>query len=395
MEATSGTILYVNARKNSPIHSAKLAGACRCAAARGWRIEAVPFGESRPGRIPTLLGERHPDGCLVECAGGQDFPRPALFGRIPAVYVDLPRGVKGASSLPTVSVDEEAVARAALHELSSGLPAAVAAVEHSGVYPWSRARAAAFRKLAVAAGLGCRVFASRPAEPAERRASRLARWLARLPRPCGVFAVNDAVGVDVVSGCAAAGLSIPRDVSLVGVDDIERLSNVAGRTFSSIRIDFERAGYMAAKLLGDFLAAGLGRKPGPAVPPPSISVGPMLVERRKSTSGRGRHEPAIAEAVAVIRREACEGLAPRALAARFPGSRRHFDARFREAVGHSVLDEIQHVRLERACDLLMNTDMPVTTVPDHCGFGSYQAADWLFRKRFGVSMRTWRRSNRR
>ena len=49
-------------------------------------------------------------------------------------------------------------------------------------------------------------------------------------------------------------------------------------------------------------------------------VGPLMVVRRKSTSGRGRHEPRIAEAVAMIRREACEGLTVAALAARFSGS---------------------------------------------------------------------------
>lgn len=120
-----------------------------------------------------------------------------------------------------------------------------------------------------------------------------------------------------------------------------------------------------------------------------------MVVRRKSTSGRGRHEPRILEAVEMIRREACDGLTAAALAARFDCSRRLFNLRFREATGHSVLDEILHVRLERAFTLLAQTDMPVGAIADFCGFRSYWALDFLFRTRLGVSMREWRRRNGR
>ena len=101
------------------------------------------------------------------------------------------------------------------------------------------------------------------------------------------------------------------------------------------------------------------------------------------------------EAVAVIRREACDGLTARDLAARFPGTRRLFDMRFREATGHSVLDEILHVRLEKAFELLASTDIPVGLVADFCGFGCYRAIDRLFRTRLGISMSEWRRRNDR
>ena len=97
----------------------------------------------------------------------------------------------------------------------------------------------------------------------------------------------------------------------------------------------------------------------------------------------------------MIRREACDGLTAAALAARFPGSRSLFEIRFREAMGHSVLDEILHVRLERVCELLASTATPVTIVGDFCGFTRYQTLDKLFRLRFRMSMRTWRRQNSR
>ena len=81
------------------------------------------------------------------------------------------------------------------------------------------------------------------------------------------------------------------------------------------------------------------------------------------------------------------------LAARFRVSRNLFDLRFREAVGHSPLDEILHVRLERACTLLAHTNTAIGAVPALCGFRCDRTLDALFRSRFGMSMRDWRRKN--
>jgi transcriptional regulator GlxA family with amidase domain len=68
--------------------------------------------------------------------------------------------------------------------------------------------------------------------------------------------------------------------------------------------------------------------------------------------------------------------------------------RFREATGHSVLDEIIHVRLEKAFTLLARTDTAIGAVPGLCGFNCDRTLDAIFRKRFGMSMLDWRRKNR-
>ena len=112
---------------------------------------------------------------------------------------------------------------------------------------------------------------------------------------------------------------------------------------------------------------------------------PLLVDRRKSTRGYGRREPHILEAMEMIRREACEGLTVAKLAQRFPGTRRLFEIRFREAVGHTALDEIINVRLDKAMELLAHTDMPVTAIPHFCGFNTRLDFWKVFRRRTGMS----------
>ena len=124
----------------------------------------------------------------------------------------------------------------------------------------------------------------------------------------------------------------------------------------------------------------------------AIAIGPMLAVRRESTGGRGRCEPHVLEAVEIIRREACDGLTVAQLAKRLPGSRRLLDLRFREAMGHSVHDEILQVRLERVFDLLRRPEMRIGAIADFSGFALHQL-DKVFRARFGCSLRDWRKRN--
>ena len=115
--------------------------------------------------------------------------------------------------------------------------------------------------------------------------------------------------------------------------------------------------------------------------------------RRSSTGGAGRREKFVMEAVEMIRREACDGLTPMALAKRFRCSRTLFNLRFREATGHSVLNEIHHVRLEKTFALLSGTETPIGAIADFCGFGSGVELRRVFRAHTGMSLRQWRKAN--
>ena len=425
--STNPRILYLGVPDASLVHGRKYAGICRYAAMRGWNVVSAPLPENGAMGVPALLKTTKPAGCVAECSGKLDFIPRRVFGSVPVVYLDSPPDPRP-SERRCVSIDDEAIARIAFHELSGWHPVSVAVVEREIPSHWSRARSNAFRRIAASEEIPCRVFASRRGEAIESRIGRLSLWLARLPGPCGVFATNDNTASAVVKACRMAHLHIPKDVALVGVDD-EAANNGPDRPLSSIQVDFEHAGALAAKMLGEIISHGgtearsqrkqtdlltpngareevsrvsgeqirlLDKNLSGSVAPCDknhFTVGPLMVVRRKSTSGRGRQIPCMDAALSIIRHEACDGLTARALAARFPGTRRHFDRRFREATGHSVLDEILHVRMESAFRLLAGTDVPVGAVADFCGFGCYQELDRLFRSRCGMSMSEWRRRN--
>jgi LacI family transcriptional regulator len=96
----------------------------------------------------------------------------------------------------------------------------------------------------------------------------------------------------------------------------------------------------------------------------------------------------------MIRREACDGLTVGELVTRFPGTRRLFEIRCREAAGHSVLDEIINVRMARAVDLLAHTEMRIEAIASFCGFNTELAFWKAFSKRTGVSPLDFRKSRR-
>ena len=480
-------VLYLSKDGGSPSVVAKMAGIRRYCQTRGWNARLVSRPAFTSAELAAILARHRPVGCVVDGVAAPIRLPPRLFRDIPVSYIGYKRNRTG--NRPNFQFNTRAIAEAAFRELSGNKPPCYAAVGRWAPSPWSRNRVRSFRDVVCATGLECRVFPIRPrsvGEPEDGFVRRLAPWLSSLPEHCAVFAVSDQVAVRVEEAARMAARPIPRSLTLVSVDNFPEICERADPPISSIQLDFERIGWLAASALaarmegralremtgrlggemkghpvGEMKGRALremeGRPAGemkrnsfggpaatlhcgsaapslrtqctsslppqaapplrtqcaPSLPPqaapslpagraPSLQrtdgdmvvVGPLLVVRRKSTSGHGRHEPWIMKAVNVIRNEACLGLTVRDLAARFPGSRRLFEMRFREATGHSVLDEILHVRLEKAFTLLAQTDTAIGAVPALCGFRCNRTLDALFRSRCGMSMREWRRRNR-
>jgi LacI family transcriptional regulator len=64
-------------------------------------------------------------------------------------------------------------------------------------------------------------------------------------------------------------------------------------------------------------------------------------------------------------------------------SRRSLERRFRQLVGHSISDEIRHVHVEKAKQLLINTDMAMPQVAAASGFTSATRLGIVFQAEVG------------
>ena len=78
------------------------------------------------------------------------------------------------------------------------------------------------------------------------------------------------------------------------------------------------------------------------------------------------------------------------IARQLPTTRRSLERRFRDVVGHTLLEEITRCRLERAARLLAHTALSIKEVAAAAGFSSTDTMARAFRHVEGVSPRDYR-----
>ncbi|GAB2517724.1 LacI family DNA-binding transcriptional regulator [Paramicrobacterium agarici] len=84
-------------------------------------------------------------------------------------------------------------------------------------------------------------------EPAEAR-ERTASLLASANRPTAIFAANDISAIAVLELATSMGLTVPRDLSIVGFDDIPEASRLS-TPLTTVRQSMQRLGTEAVTLL--------------------------------------------------------------------------------------------------------------------------------------------------
>lgn len=72
------------------------------------------------------------------------------------------------------------------------------------------------------------------------------------------------------------------------------------------------------------------------------------------------------------------------LAAAVHLSKYHFAREYRKLTGRSPMADVRQIRLARARDLVLGTDLPMKTIAARTGLGDHQALARLFRKAFGL-----------
>ena len=183
----------------------------------------------------------------------------------------------------------------------------------------------------------------------------------------------------------ALDIKIPTELAVLGIDNDETLCEHVSPTLSSIRPNFEAAGFLAARLLGERLACR-----GPFTDDAQRFFAAEDVVRRQSTRRLPRANAAVSKAVEIVRLRACDGLKPRDVFAELGCSRRLAELRFRELTGRSVQEEILHVRLERVKELLARPGVPLESIAVRCGWKSSAQLRVFFKSVEGQSLRAWR-----
>ena len=329
--------------------------------------------------LKKLLRFWNPIGCIFIGAEGLGKTSRSAFGRTPVVYMDR-TPLTGGPWLDVVQ-DYEENAQIAARELIQPELQNYAYVGYKTPTHWSKARGIAFYEAIRLHGKVCHVFDDNI--KGGERLKRLERWLVGLPKPIGVFAANDLTANEVLTVCKHSQISIPDELSLIGIDNITEICENANPKISSIASDFEQGGWLCADLLLERINKPHMRKALRKYP----TLGVVTRASICKTHGFNRQ---ILRAINTIRARACDGLTVSDVATDMGCSLRMAEIQFRQATHTTIKNAITDIRLERAKVLLRDRNLPLTKIVAACGYGTENALRIAFKKKFGLTLRQGR-----
>ena len=210
--------------------------------------------------------------------------------------------------------------------------------------------------------------------------------LAEYPKPCGILTYDDGIGRDILDLCRLANINVPASVCVLGMDDNALICENATPSLSSIQLDYERTGFLAAKALDDMIS-------GRDQEPPRLVCGLKGITERATTQDAKGSGRIVALACDYIAKNACRrgGINQLDVAKHLGIAVRTLQLRFKEsAFAGTILSEIQRVQLENVCRMLTTTKRTITEITFASGFGSLSRLKAIFAQKFGMSMRDYR-----
>jgi LacI family transcriptional regulator len=210
----------------------------------------------------------------------------------------------------------------------------------------------------------------------------LCRWLRELPKPIGIFAANDQRGYQVIDACRHAGFRVPEDVAVLGDDNDQAICDLSNPPLSSIQRPHEEMGYRCAALL-DAMLLGHKMTPQPLLPPARLIL-------RQSTDVLAVDDPEVATTIRFIRQNLSTPFNVKHLLREIPIGRRALEQRFYRAIGRTLGREIRRLRINRATELLVDTQLPMPEIAKRCGFSSASRLTEAFRRELGKTPTSYR-----
>ncbi len=207
---------------------------------------------------------------------------------------------------------------------------------------------------------------------------QLIRNLQALQRPIAVMGSNDRAALAVLDACRAANLRVPDDVAVLGVDNDDLVQSLAYPPLSTINTARERIGFEAASML-ELLMGGKSPECTPLLMPPTGVI------TRQSSDLIAIADADVVDALRYIHAHAGRAISVEDVLREVPFSRRQLERRFRVALGRSILDEILRCRMERARQLLVETELALPQIAVASGFASASYFNVVFRKQSGMT----------
>jgi LacI family transcriptional regulator len=215
---------------------------------------------------------------------------------------------------------------------------------------------------------------------------RLAAWAAELPKPIGVLAANDVCGMRLIAACRSAGIRIPEQVAVLGVDNDEVLCRLTSPPLSSIDPDSPTIGHHAASLLDALMR-------GNAPPTEPIWIPARGVVTRQSTDTLAIQDEDLVQAVAFIRERACQGIDVEDVVRAVGVSRATLERKFAACLQTTPRHAILRVQMDRVKWLLAESDCSLDQIAQRTGYKTQSHLSVAFKRETGVTPGEYRKTH--
>ncbi len=344
---------------------------------------------------------------ILACAPQAPLLKKIIRQNLPLVLINLALltddALRKAQALPHIKSDSKAFGRQAADFFLARTPRTFVYVGRSESPPWDLEREAAFANYIRQAGYKAHLY-PRPSasDDATREAVRLQEWLKTLPKPLAIFAANDARAREVLTACQLAGITVPYEAQILGVDNDEWLCESTRPRLSSIPFSSEEGGYEAARMLDTLmprnaevqyhsgkqqkLRSTQKTKKNPLIK----TIPPQTIVERESTDERIVDDSIVSHALSFIHLN--KGLSIRVtdVAKEVKVTSGWLETRFRETLGTSVIEEISRIRLQTILHLICDTNTPPLEIARRCGFTNTSTLCRLIKKETGQTISAFR-----
>lgn len=345
-----------------------------------------PFYCGSKQNLMRILREWKPDGIIVRIE--ENLDKIAASG-IPIVYaadqkidfnINSPAGIYNCDWQATSQM-------AAEHLMGQGFKR-FAYCGYCELY-WSRQRGESFREFLRQKGYDAFIYendGSLKTKPWNKELPQMAKWLALLPKPIGLMACNDDRAQQIVEACKYAGILIPDEVAIVGVDNDELICTLSVPQLSSVNLNPVKTGYEISALLDELIKTGAANT--------VVVDKPTHVQIRQSTNVLAIEDKEVAMAMRYIRENSRNMIQIRNVVEQTSLSKRALELRFRKTIGTSILDEIKICKINEVCKLLLTTNWSITKIAMYMGFNGSDHIARYFSQVKGMTPVEFRKINK-
>jgi len=301
-----------------------------------------------------------------------------------------------AESRPNIRIPRVTVDNAAIGEIAAEFFLSRGFRKFAFVHRWdlgtSRKRRDHFLSRIEKEGFDCEVFCwendrGRLKDTSDQRRLWMKRWLGQLETPFAIFSSRDVEASMVIECSLELGLRVPDQVSVLGVGNSEAICECSRVPLSSIEDNWELVGYEGAALLNSLMNG----QPAPDQP---ILIRPGGIVQRQSTDSLAVDHPEVVTALRFIHDHFNRSINMTDVIKAVGLSRSGLEKAFRENYVRPPMEELRHVRLEKAKAMLINTDEKIKIIAQNTGHQTLHNLCRTLKRQTGLTPKQFRQQHR-